>query len=331
MALTASRDLDEGRTSAYASAVARFTESPVLGSGPGTYGVERVTGTIPLRSSDGWRFRTPTTSSSTISPKSGIVGLIRVVGDPRPRRVGGPRVLAVGRRRAGSSSQARRSVWRSLQGTAWSTSPSRDRGEHPRHRRRGNRGDQQCAGAGFRAAPGETVARLARGRIRGGRPRRPELSGPRWLSGPSRTQTTRCPRVPPTPCRSPVKRRLRRPISSQRGGCRWRPLPRRTTRGRTGSRPQGRWIGGVRPAVDDGRDPRRAEGDRATEARCDRWSDGGTSRSDRRAQRNRPARGAGDKAGAEAAARRLLAVQPDIEPIIGARSPDVAATIASVR
>ena len=40
---------------------------------------------------------------------------------------------------------------------------------------------------------------------------------------------------------------------------------------------------------------------------------------------------AGDQAGAEAAARRLLEVQPDIEPVIGARSPDVAATIAAVR
>jgi hypothetical protein len=40
---------------------------------------------------------------------------------------------------------------------------------------------------------------------------------------------------------------------------------------------------------------------------------------------------AGDKAGAEAAARRLLAAQADIEPVIGARSPEVAATIAAVR
>jgi hypothetical protein len=40
---------------------------------------------------------------------------------------------------------------------------------------------------------------------------------------------------------------------------------------------------------------------------------------------------AGDQAGAEAAARRLLEIRPDIEPVIGARSPDVAGTIAAVR
>jgi O-antigen ligase len=40
--LASSRSFDEGRSSAYASALARFTESPILGSGPGTYGVERM-------------------------------------------------------------------------------------------------------------------------------------------------------------------------------------------------------------------------------------------------------------------------------------------------
>jgi hypothetical protein len=40
--LGSSRDLDEGRSSAYSSALTRFTESPVLGSGPGTYAVERL-------------------------------------------------------------------------------------------------------------------------------------------------------------------------------------------------------------------------------------------------------------------------------------------------
>ena len=42
VALTSSRSFDEGRSSAYASALTRFTESPILGSGPGTYGVERM-------------------------------------------------------------------------------------------------------------------------------------------------------------------------------------------------------------------------------------------------------------------------------------------------
>jgi hypothetical protein len=40
---------------------------------------------------------------------------------------------------------------------------------------------------------------------------------------------------------------------------------------------------------------------------------------------------AGDPAGAEAAARRLLMKQPDIEPVIGARAPAVAAKVAAVR
>jgi hypothetical protein len=40
---------------------------------------------------------------------------------------------------------------------------------------------------------------------------------------------------------------------------------------------------------------------------------------------------AGDKAGAEDAASRLLEVQPDIEPVVRARSPEVAASIAAAR
>jgi O-antigen ligase len=40
--LGSTRSFDEGRSSAYASAVARITESPLLGTGPGTFGVERM-------------------------------------------------------------------------------------------------------------------------------------------------------------------------------------------------------------------------------------------------------------------------------------------------
>ena len=40
--LGTSRSFDEGRSSAYASAVARLKESPLVGTGPGTYGVERM-------------------------------------------------------------------------------------------------------------------------------------------------------------------------------------------------------------------------------------------------------------------------------------------------
>ena len=40
--LASSRSLDEGRSSAYASAITRLTDSPLTGTGPGTYGVERM-------------------------------------------------------------------------------------------------------------------------------------------------------------------------------------------------------------------------------------------------------------------------------------------------
>ncbi len=40
--LGSGRSFDEGRSSAYASAISRFTESPILGTGPGTYGVLRM-------------------------------------------------------------------------------------------------------------------------------------------------------------------------------------------------------------------------------------------------------------------------------------------------
>ncbi len=40
--LGSGRSFDEGRSSAYASAIARITESPLVGTGPGTYGVKRM-------------------------------------------------------------------------------------------------------------------------------------------------------------------------------------------------------------------------------------------------------------------------------------------------
>jgi O-antigen ligase len=48
VALGSSRSFDEGRSSAYTSAVARFTESPFIGVGPGTYGVERMSDPVDV-------------------------------------------------------------------------------------------------------------------------------------------------------------------------------------------------------------------------------------------------------------------------------------------
>ena len=42
----AGRNFDEGRSSAYASAVDRFISSPIAGTGPGTYGVERMSDAV---------------------------------------------------------------------------------------------------------------------------------------------------------------------------------------------------------------------------------------------------------------------------------------------
>ncbi len=46
--LASARSFDEGRFSAYASAVDRFLESPLLGGGPGTYGVRRMSDVVDL-------------------------------------------------------------------------------------------------------------------------------------------------------------------------------------------------------------------------------------------------------------------------------------------
>jgi O-antigen ligase len=44
--LASARSFDEGRFSAYASAVDRFAEAPLLGGGPGTYGVRRMSDVV---------------------------------------------------------------------------------------------------------------------------------------------------------------------------------------------------------------------------------------------------------------------------------------------
>jgi O-antigen ligase len=75
--LTSARSLDEGRSSAYASALARFVESPILGSGPGTYGVERMHDPVSVL---GWLVF-PDAHNIVLNnlAESGIVGLVGLV------------------------------------------------------------------------------------------------------------------------------------------------------------------------------------------------------------------------------------------------------------
>ena len=155
----------------------------------------------------------------------------RVVGDGRPRRAGGPRVLASV---AGGAGRRRRRFVRSgdlcgygmvdvvfaligvtILAIAVAAIAVTSSVPVPVSER-------------FRARPLRAVLGC---RVRGGRPRlgrsRPDRDGRPDRRGRRRRAAAR---VLPTPWRSPGKRRLRRPISFPRGGCRWRPLPRRTTR-----------------------------------------------------------------------------------------------------
>ena len=73
-----SRGLDEGRSSAYASAIARITESPVVGTGPGTYGVERMRDPVDVLG----HLAFPDAHNIVLNnlAESGIVGLIGLLG-----------------------------------------------------------------------------------------------------------------------------------------------------------------------------------------------------------------------------------------------------------
>lgn len=61
--LASPRALDEGRFSAYGSAVERFTESPLFGGGPGTYGVRRMSETV-----DGFGYRPSVPTALGMAP-----------------------------------------------------------------------------------------------------------------------------------------------------------------------------------------------------------------------------------------------------------------------
>ena len=115
--LASSRSLDEGRSSAYASAVARFTESPILGSGPGTYGVERMGDPVSII---GWLVF-PDAHNILLNnlAESGIVGLLGLAATVVTRCARRPRLVAAVARRAARSSPVPCSVWRSSRGTGW--------------------------------------------------------------------------------------------------------------------------------------------------------------------------------------------------------------------
>lgn len=72
--LLASRSFDAGRSSLWASAVAGFVSSPVVGTGPGTYAVGRMDDTVDALS----RLAHPDANNAilTMSSDSGLVGLI---------------------------------------------------------------------------------------------------------------------------------------------------------------------------------------------------------------------------------------------------------------
>jgi len=71
--LGSARGLDEGRSSAYASAISRFAESPVVGSGPGTYAVKRMRD--PVDTLEYLAFPDAHNVVLNTAAESGIVGL----------------------------------------------------------------------------------------------------------------------------------------------------------------------------------------------------------------------------------------------------------------
>ena len=72
--LASARSFDEGRFSAYASAVDRFVESPLLGGGPGTYGVRRMSDVVDSI----WHLAFPDAHNIVLNTlaETGLVGLI---------------------------------------------------------------------------------------------------------------------------------------------------------------------------------------------------------------------------------------------------------------
>ena len=103
------------------SAVARFTESPILGSGPGTYGVERMHDPVPII---GW-LAFPDAHNILLNnlAESGIVGLVGLAATVVLVALA---IRGSWRRspESGLSSPVPCSVWRSSRVTAWWTSSS---------------------------------------------------------------------------------------------------------------------------------------------------------------------------------------------------------------
>jgi O-antigen ligase len=72
----AGRSFDEGRTSAYRSAVDRFVSSPFLGTGPGTYGVRRMSDEVDVLSH--LAFPDAHNVVLTAAAEAGVTGLLGV-------------------------------------------------------------------------------------------------------------------------------------------------------------------------------------------------------------------------------------------------------------
>ena len=71
------RNADEGRSSAFASAIDMAARQPVLGVGPGTYGVHRLDGPLPIFA----HYAFPNAHNLPLSTlaETGIVGLVALV------------------------------------------------------------------------------------------------------------------------------------------------------------------------------------------------------------------------------------------------------------
>ena len=242
VALASSRSFDEGRSSAYASAIARFTESPILGSGPGTYGVERMHDPVAII---GW-LAFPDAHNILLNnlAESGIVGLLGLSATVvlmalavrgSWRRSPGERIVVAGALfgLAIFAGHGMVDVVFALIGMTVA-----------RHRRRRDRGDEQRAGAGVRAIPVGTVACHARSRVRGGRPHLGRRRADRDRR-PDRRRRRRgaalasCRRLGARPSSDGIGPRSRPGVvgpggsrcRDQRPGCaRWRPPARRLDR-----------------------------------------------------------------------------------------------------
>ena len=331
VALGSSRGFDEGRSSAYASAIARFTESPILGSGPGTYGTERMHDPVSII---GW-LAFPDAHNILLNnlAESGIVGLVglaatlvlvalairgswRRAPDERIVVAGGLFGLAIFAGH-GMVDVVFALVGMTIVAIAVAAITTTSSVPLPESERPRARPFQAALGVAFivvilvsaGVVRTEMVARTvadadtalptrpadALALARKATATAPDYV-PAWLVQAAAAAASDDPAA--------ALEAARKAAASEGFGQEWMTVAILAAQ----------------------------QGDRATELDAIGRATAGPP-VDPIVELNAISLldAAGDKAGAEAAARRLLEIQPDIEPVIGTRSPDVAATIASVR